>query len=64
MITCTSWHVNVCCRDALDIQYDILNLLNQLEEEHQFPKIYVELIDNEPSSVYAASKKSAQVWSR
>ena len=32
-----------------------------LEEENQFPKISVELVDNEPSLIYAASKKSTQV---
>ena len=48
-------------REALDIQYDVLNILKMLEEEHQFPKISVELVDNEPSLIYSACKKSTQV---
>ena len=48
-------------REALDIQYDIIHILKSLEEEHQFPKISVELVDNDSSVIYAASKKSAHV---
>jgi len=48
-------------REALDIQYDLVKILADLEEQEQFPKISVELVDKGPSAVYAVSKKAAQV---
>lgn len=42
----------------MDINYDVIHILKKLEEEHQFPKISVELVDNAPSVIYSQSKKS------
>ena len=48
------------CRDALMIMEDMQDLLKELEEQEQFPKINVELIENELAKQYAVSKKGEQ----
>ena len=39
------------------ITADMKQILKELEEQEQFPKINVELLDNELPSVYSVSKK-------
>ncbi|XP_068145157.1 transcription elongation factor SPT6-like isoform X2 [Drosophila tropicalis] len=44
-------------RDALMIQTEIRDILKELETTEQFPRIEVEIVENELAKVYANSKK-------
>jgi len=60
MVTYYKPHV-VCVggesRDAMYLVQDLKDVLVTLEEQEQFPKINVEIIDNSFSKIYACSKK-------
>lgn len=45
------------CRDAIMVQQDLREVVKELMEEEQFPKIAVEIIDNQLATIYANSKK-------
>ncbi|KAK4315769.1 hypothetical protein Pmani_013007 [Petrolisthes manimaculis] len=44
-------------RESLMVKEDLIQILKDLEEQEQFPKINAEIIENELSSIYAMSKK-------
>lgn len=44
-------------RDALMVKEDLIQILKDLEEQEQFPKINVEIIENNLADIYAMSKK-------
>ncbi|MCL4132324.1 UNVERIFIED_CONTAM: hypothetical protein GTU68_012793, partial [Idotea baltica] len=44
-------------RDALMVVADLKDILKDLEEQEQFPKINVELLENELPTIYSVSKK-------
>ncbi|KAK7079180.1 Transcription elongation factor SPT6 [Halocaridina rubra] len=44
-------------REALMVQEDTVQVLKDLEEQEQFPKINVEIIDNDLADIYSISKK-------
>ena len=47
-------------RDALMIMEDFQVLLKELEEQEQFPKINIELVENDLAKLYSVSKKGEQ----
>ncbi|XP_045599264.1 transcription elongation factor SPT6 [Procambarus clarkii] len=44
-------------REALMVKEDLIQILKDLEEQEQFPKINAEIIDNDLAHIYAMSKK-------
>ncbi|XP_055370819.1 transcription elongation factor SPT6 isoform X2 [Condylostylus longicornis] len=44
-------------REALSIQYELREMVKELVEEEQFPKISVEIVDNDLAKIYSNSKK-------
>ncbi|XP_068217415.1 transcription elongation factor SPT6 isoform X2 [Palaemon carinicauda] len=44
-------------REAIMVQEDLMQILKDLEEQEQFPKINVEIIDNDLADIYSISKK-------
>jgi len=46
-------------REALMIQEDLRNILSELANEDGFPKVDVEILDNQLAKIYATSNKAA-----
>lgn len=44
-------------RDAIMVKVDLTDIINQLVEDEQFPRIPVEIIDNHLPKIYANSNK-------
>ncbi|XP_071546473.1 transcription elongation factor SPT6 [Panulirus ornatus] len=44
-------------REAIMVKDDLIQILKDLEEQEQFPKISVEIIDNDLAKIYSMSKK-------
>ncbi|KAG7162673.1 Transcription elongation factor SPT6-like [Homarus americanus] len=44
-------------REAIMVKEDLIQILKDLEEQEQFPKINVEIIDNDLAHIYSMSKK-------